>query len=83
MLRRVAGAVLVIGVGAAVVAAAVAAPHILRTARPLAREGLKRGMQIYARARAAAAELAEDVEDLVAEVRVELNGAPSRRNEEA
>lgn len=69
---RLLGAVLLIGAGAVVVTAVVAAPVILRRARPLVREGLKRGIDLYERARTAAAEFAEDVEDLVAEVRDDL-----------
>ncbi len=69
---RILGAALLIGGGAAVIGLAVAAPKILRAARPFVRESLKRGMGAYARARAAAAEFTEDVEDLVAEVQAEL-----------
>lgn len=69
---RILGAALLVGGGIAVIALAVAAPKILRASRPLVREGLKRGMGVYARARAATAEFAEDVEDLVAEVQAEL-----------
>lgn len=74
---RLFGTVLLIGVGAAAVAVVVAAPVILRRARPLVREGLKRGMSLYERTRTAAAEFAEDVEDLVAEVRTDLTAEAS------
>lgn len=73
VLGRVFGTALVIGAGVLAVTAIVAAPTILRTARPWVREGLKRGMSFYEEARAAAAEFAEDVEDLVAEVKSDLS----------
>lgn len=73
ILGRVFGTALVIGAGVLAVTAVVAAPTILRTARPWIREGLKRGMTFYEGARAAAAEFAEDVEDLVAEVKSDLS----------
>ena len=69
---RVIGAVLVVGVGVAAVAAIAAAPTILRRARPFVREGLKRGMSLYDQVRRSAAEFAEDVDDLVAEVKNDL-----------
>lgn len=69
---RILGTVLLIGAGVAVVAGIAAAPVVLRRARPLVREGLKRGMRFYADARSAAAEFVEDVEDLVAEVKNDL-----------
>ncbi len=82
---RVLGAVMLIGAGAFAVAAIAAAPYVLKTARPLVREGLKRGLKLYEGARASAAELAEDVEDLVAEVKADLtakrNEAPSAASE--
>lgn len=68
---RVVGAVLVVGAGALTIAAIAAAPKILRAARPLARETIRRGLGLYENVRAAAAEFADDVEDLVAEVRAE------------
>lgn len=73
---RVLGTVLLLGVGAMAVAAVVAAPYVLKTARPFVREGLKRGMKLYENARASAAEFAEDVEDLVAEVKADLTAQP-------
>jgi hypothetical protein len=72
MAFRVLGTALLIGGGVLAVATIVAAPRLLRAARPLVREGLKRGIDIYARARAGAAEFVEDVSDLVAEVQAEL-----------
>lgn len=69
---RVLGAVLVVGAGVLTVAAIVAAPRLLRAARPGAREALRRGLDLYQRVRGAAAELAEDVEDLVAEAQADL-----------
>ncbi len=64
-----------VGAGALAVGAVVAAPGLLRAARPTVREGLKRGMEAYGRVRAAASEFIEDVEDLVAEVQAELTPA--------
>jgi hypothetical protein len=69
---RLLGTAFVLGAGALTVAAIVAAPRMLRTARPMLREGLKRGMGVYEQARAAGAEFADDLEDLFAEVRSEL-----------
>ena len=83
---RLFGTVLLVGAGALAVGAVLAAPHVLRVGRPLAREALRRGMEFYGRARAATAELAEDVEDLVAEVQSEIrhSGAePPREANEA
>lgn len=71
---RVLGTTLLIGGGALAVAAVMAAPKILRASRPHVREVLRRGFELYDKARAAAAELADDVEDLVAEVRAEAPG---------
>jgi hypothetical protein len=72
---RVLGAVVVIGAAGALIAAATLAPRVLRSARPMLRRGLKRGLGAYAALRAAAAEFTEDVEDLVAEVQSELSQA--------
>lgn len=74
---RFLGAAFVLGAGALAIAAVVAAPHVLRTARPLVREGLKRGIKFYEGARASVAEFAEDIEDLVAEVKTDLTAEPS------
>jgi hypothetical protein len=71
-LGRVMGTILVLGAGALALGAVIAAPKLLQTARPLVREGLRRGMSLYDRARVAAAEFGEDVEDLVAEVRSDM-----------
>lgn len=73
---RIVGAALLLGIGALAVATLVAAPHVLKTARPLVRGGLKRGMKFYEGARASVAELAEDVEDLIAEVKADLTAKP-------
>jgi hypothetical protein len=66
---------LLIGAGALAVGAIVAAPKILRASRPVVRDALRHGLALYDKARSAAAELADDVEDLFAEVRAEM---PSR-----
>jgi hypothetical protein len=79
---RLLGTALVLTCGALAVAAIVAAPRVLRTTRPFVREGLRRGLGLYEQARAAAAEFADDVEDLVAEVRADqANGQPSTADE--
>lgn len=70
---RIIGTVLIVGAGALAVAAIVAAPRVLVAARPTVREALRRGLGFYERARHAAAEFVEDVEDLVAEVQADLN----------
>lgn len=80
---RLLGTAFLLGAGVVTVAVVVAAPQIMRSARPLLREGLKRGFGLYEQARAAAAELADDVEDLVAEVRSELaSGRPAATESE-
>lgn len=71
---RVLGTALLIGAGALAVGAVVAAPKILRASRPAVREALRHGLALYDKARAAAAEFADDVEDLVAEVQAEAPG---------
>lgn len=70
---RLIGTVALVVGGALLVTAVIAAPTVLRTARPFAREGLRRGLRFYGQARTAAAAFAEDVEDLVAEVRSDLS----------
>ncbi len=70
--ERMLGTVVLVGLGVLTVGAVVAAPALLRTTRPIIREGLRRGIGYYARARAAASEFAEDIDDLIAEVRSEL-----------
>lgn len=66
---RLVATALLLGGGALVVGLIVAGPTIMRTARPVLRGGIKRGLEAYDKARTAIAEFAEDVEDLVAEVR--------------
>lgn len=80
---RFLGSVIVLGVGVGVIALAVNAPKVLRAARPVLRKGLKRGLGAYAAMRSAASELAEDVEDLLAEVQAELKqgGDPPQKAE--
>ncbi len=79
---RLLGTALLLGCGALAVAAIVAAPGILRSTRPFVREGLRRGLGLYEQARAAAAEFADDVEDLVAEVRADqTSGQPGAADE--
>ena len=72
---RLLGGVVVLGVGVGAIALAANAPKLLAAARPVLRKGLKQGLVVYGAVRAAAAELAEDVEDLVAEVQAELKEA--------
>jgi len=72
---RVIGTALLIGGGALAVGAIIAAPKLLRASRPAVREALRRSLALYDKARTAAAEFADDVEDLVAEVRAD---APER-----
>jgi hypothetical protein len=79
---RLLGTALLLGAGALAVTAVLAGPPLLRAGRPLLRQGLKRGLEVYTRLRASAAEMIEDVEDLVAEVRGELADA-SQRDDEA
>ena len=71
---RALGAVLLIGGATLAVGAVIAAPKILRASRPHVREALRRSLKLYDKARGAAAEFADDVEDLVAEVRAEAPG---------
>lgn len=79
LIGRVVGTTLLIGAGVLAVGAIVAAPRILRASRPHVREALRRSFALYDKARSAAAEFADDVEDLVAEVRAE---APGRAGED-
>lgn len=69
---RILGTVMIVGAGALALTAILAAPRVLAAARPTAREALRRGLNLYERARHAAAEFAEDVEDLVAEVQADI-----------
>lgn len=78
---RFLGGVVVVGVGVGAIVLAANAPRLLRAARPVLRQGLKRGLEAYAAVRGAAAELAEDVEDLVAEVQAELKEGHAPRQE--
>ena len=71
---RILGTALLIGGVAMAVGAVIAAPKILRASRPQVREALRRSLALYDKARAAAAEFAEDMEDLVAEVRAAAPG---------
>lgn len=77
------GTVLILGAGALAVTAVVAGAPLLRAARPALRQGLKRGLHAYARLRAGAAEMVEDVEDLFAEVRSELHESEPAREQDA
>ena len=73
---RILGGAMLAGAAVLALGAVVAAPRLLKAARPALREGLKRGMRFYEAAREGAAAFAEDVEDLVAEVRAEMTAAP-------
>jgi hypothetical protein len=79
--RLLAGA-FIIGAGAGAIALAANAPRLLRAARPTLRQGLKRGLEAYHAVRSAAAELADDVEDLLAEVQAELKQTAPRGESE-
>lgn len=79
---RVFGTVLIVGVGALAVAAIIGAPRLLKAARPSAREAIRRGLGLYERVRGAAAEFAEDVEDLVAEVQADITVKPTEGPQE-
>jgi hypothetical protein len=83
LIGRVLGTALLVGGGVLAIAAVVAAPRVLRASRPAVREALRRGFGLYERARAAAAEFADDVEDLVAEVRTDISAERSSANDEA
>lgn len=69
---RLFGGVLLLGAGVGVVVLVANAPRLMRVARPVLRQSLKFGLQTYATVRSAAVELAEDIEDLAAEVRAEV-----------
>jgi membrane protein implicated in regulation of membrane protease activity len=66
------GRLLLIGAGLAVLAP-VAVAALAGVARPVARAALRSGMLAYDKGREAVAEMGEVVEDLVAEVRVEMD----------
>ena len=74
--RSVLGALVMVGAGALAVGVIIAAPALLRAARPAVRAAMRRGLGLYERARNAAAELTEDVEDLVAEVQADIRSSP-------
>lgn len=63
-----------IGLGAAVLATAVvpALPAIVRASRPTARAAIKSGMVLLERGREVMAEASEELEDILAEVKAEL-----------
>lgn len=63
-----------IGLGAAVLAAAIvpALPALARAGRPAARAAIKSGLVLIEKGREVMAEATEDFEDLLAEVRAEL-----------
>jgi hypothetical protein len=83
LIGRVLGTALLVGGGALAIAAVVAAPKLLRASRPVVREAMRRGFGLYERARAAAAEFVDDVEDLVAEVRTDISDERSAARDEA
>lgn len=65
---------LAVGVGAAILAP-VLVPVLVSVGKPLAKSLIKSGMLLYEKSRETAAELGEVFEDLVAEAKVELEGA--------
>ena len=65
-----------LGVGAALAARAFA-PSLGRALRPAARSVIKQGIMLTQGAQVRAAELREDLEDLVAEAREEANATSS------
>lgn len=79
---RILGTVVIVGAGALAVTAVLTAPRLLVMARPTAREALRRSLKLYERARHAAAELVEDMEDLAAEVQAGIGEkrAPEAQN---
>jgi len=68
---RIFGTAAILGAGALAAAVVFAGPHIVPLVRPAAREALRRGLKLYERARHAAAEFVEDLEDLAAEAQSE------------
>lgn len=82
---RIFGTAAILGAGALAAAVVFAAPHIIPLARPAAREAVRRGLKLYERARYAAAEFVEDLEDLVAEAQSEITEkrAPDPKKNEA
>ncbi len=79
---RLIGATVIVGAAAAVAVGVVAAPRIFRASRPFLREALRRGISAYDRVRSASADLIEDIEDLVAEVRAEVLHDSKAANDE-
>ena len=65
---------LAVGVGIAILAPLVT-PILVSVGKPLAKSMIKTGMLLYEKGRETAAELGEVFEDLVAEAKVELEGA--------
>lgn len=65
---------LAVGVGVAILAPVVV-PILASVGKPLAKSMIKSGMLLYEKGRETAAELGEVFEDLVAEAKVELEGA--------
>ncbi len=68
------------------VGAAWAGPSVWRATRPLAKSALRSSLEGYAKARVTSARLAEEVEDLVAEVAHEMTAAveqPAAPSEES
>lgn len=70
---RLIGTLALLGVGALAVGAVIAGPRLARAGAPLLREAARRGAERYTQLRGAAVELAEDVEDFVAEMRASRN----------
>lgn len=70
-MARWVGTALALGAGVIALGAVIVAPRVLRTARPLVRDALRRGYSLFAYARSASAEFVEDLEDLFAEVKAE------------
>lgn len=67
---------LAVGVGVAILAPVVV-PILASVGKPLAKSMIKSGMLLYEKGRETAAELGEVFEDLMAEAKVELEGAGS------
>lgn len=67
---------LAVGVGVAILAPVVV-PILASVGKPLAKSMIKTGMLLYEKGRETAAELGEVFEDLMAEAKVELEGAGS------
>ena len=71
-----------LAIGVAIVALApLAAPIVAALAKPIARAAIRTGAIAYEKGREALAEVAEVVEDLVAEARTELAEQGSKRSE--